>query len=72
LHGLDYLLQANALEPNNVHILNDISVAYMGMFYMKIALKYINKALKIDPGNALSKNIYNQIEDIQKRWPKGK
>jgi tetratricopeptide (TPR) repeat protein len=71
VHGLDYLLQANKFEPNNVNIINDVSVAYMGVFDIRNALKFIKKALQIDPGNSLSNDIYNKIKELQRRWPKG-
>jgi tetratricopeptide (TPR) repeat protein len=69
LYGLDCLLQASKLEPNNVNILNDISVAYLGIFDAKNALRYVKKALKINPENSLTNNIYDKIKDLQKHWP---
>ena len=70
LGGLEYLLQANNLEPNNINILNDLSVAYLGIYDLKNAIKYNNLVLKINSGNFLAKNISEQIKHLQKYWPK--
>jgi hypothetical protein len=63
-------LQANNLEPNNINILNDLSVAYLGIYNLKNAIKYNNLVLKINAGNFLAKNISEQIKHLQKYWPK--
>lgn len=70
LGGLDYLLKAHNLDSKNISIINDISVAYMGLFDLEMALNYVQQALNIDPQNRLSNSIHDEIKDLQKRWPK--
>jgi tetratricopeptide (TPR) repeat protein len=71
IKGLDYLLQASNLEPNNINIINDLSVADLGVYNLSNAVKYNKQALKIDSGNFLAKNISEQIKHLQKHWPTG-
>jgi tetratricopeptide (TPR) repeat protein len=67
--GLDYLLRASKLEPNNINILNDLSVAYLGIYDLKNTIKYNKQALEIDSGNFLARNISEQLKHLQKYWP---
>ncbi len=70
IEGLAYLRKANELEPNDINILNDLAAAYLGIPDFKNAHKYNNLALKIDRGNLLATSISEQINHLQKHWPK--
>lgn len=69
IRGLAYLNKANKLEPTNINILNDLSVAYLGMPDLKNASKFNKLALELEPGNALAMTIGEQITYLEKRWP---
>jgi hypothetical protein len=70
IQGLDYLIHASKLEPTNVNILNDLSVAYLGIYDLKNAIKYNKQVLKSDSDNFLAKNISEQIKHLQEHWPR--
>ena len=69
IRGLAYLNKANELEPTNINILNDLSVAYLGMPDLKNARKFNDLALKLEPGNSLAITIGEQVRYLQKHWP---
>jgi tetratricopeptide (TPR) repeat protein len=62
LKGLHYLRRANKKEPQNVNILNDLAVVYLGLLDFNSAKQCIKKVLAIDPDNGLAKLTLKQIE----------
>lgn len=67
--GLHYLRKANQLQPKNINILNDLSVAYLGIPDLKNAKKFNEQALELEPANSLAMTIGEQIKYLEKHWP---
>jgi len=70
--GLRDLHKANELEPSNVNILNDLAAAYLMMTCFDMAREQADKALKIDPANALSQGILAKVKEFQKKFEASK
>lgn len=49
--ALQFLLEGEKLEPNNIELLNDIAFCYERCDKLSISLKYYNRYLDIDPFN---------------------
>jgi hypothetical protein len=65
---LSYEIVPKLIERTSIFI-DDLSVAYLGIFDLKNAPKYNKQVLKIDPVNLLAKNISEQIKQLQNHWP---
>ena len=66
LKGLEYLHKANELEPSSVNILLDLANAHLIMLDFDNAKAYVDKALLIDPGNGLARQVREKIKEIHK------
>jgi tetratricopeptide (TPR) repeat protein len=74
LKGLGYLHQANELEPSSVNILLDLANAYLMMLHFKKAMMYGRKALLVDPGSTLAREVVDKIEAFHRMYkqPRGR
>ena len=68
LKGLEYLHSANEMEPSNVHILLDLANVYLLMLDFEKARQYGGKALLVDPGNSLAREVVGKIEEFHKMY----
>ena len=66
--GLEHLQKANELEPSSVNILLDLANAYLLMLDFKKAKMYGKKAVLIDPGNSLAREVVGKIEAFHKMY----
>ena len=51
-----------------VNILTDLSAAYLSMVNIDRAKEYREKAVRIDPGNALAREILDIIARLQNKF----
>jgi tetratricopeptide (TPR) repeat protein len=58
--GLSLLQKANRLAPDNVSILTDLAVAYMGT-NLRTAKQYAEQAAAIEPGSKLVQDVLSKI-----------
>ena len=63
--GLAYLHSAIDLAPNNVNILNDLAAAYLLMAKFNKAKEFAERAIKIEPQNALAQDVLRNINRFQ-------
>jgi tetratricopeptide (TPR) repeat protein len=66
LKGLGYLHKTIELEPASVNILLDLANAHLIMLDFNNAKVYVDKALLIDPGNGLARQVREKIREIHK------
>jgi len=64
--GLAYLEQASHLQPANVNITIDLAVAYLSSFNMDKARDYAERAVRIDPANAMAQDILKKVVSFGK------
>ena len=64
--GLAYLHRAINLAPDNVNILNDMAAAYLLMAKFKEAKEFAERAVKIEPQNALAQDVLKNIDRFQR------
>ena len=64
--GLAYLHKAIDLMPTNVNILTDLAVAYLSDLQFHKAREYAEKAIRIEPGSNIAREVLNNIERFQK------
>ena len=69
LKGLEYLLKAHDLERGNINVVNDLTVAYLGLPDLKAAKRYNELALKISRNDKLAIDIRQQINYLEKHLP---
>ena len=60
---------AHKIEPASIRILNDLSVACLGVMDFKNARRHNTLALRIDRGNYLAVSILEQINRLRKFSP---
>ncbi len=68
MKGLVYLHKANDLLPTNVNILTDLAVAYMSLGNIDEAKEYVEKALQIDPGSTIARELVDNLDRFQKEY----
>lgn len=68
LKGLEYLHRADELKPSSVNALLDLANAYLLMSDFEKAKMYGNKALLIEPGNSLAREVVAKIEEFHKMY----
>ena len=64
--GLAYLHNAIDLMPTNVNIIMDLAVAYLSDLQFHKAREYAEKAIRIEPGSNIAREVLNNIERFQK------
>ena len=64
--GLAYLHRAIDLAPTNVNILTDLAAAYLSDLQFQKAHEYAEKAIRIDPGSNVAREVLNNIERFQR------
>ena len=64
--GLAYLHKAIDLMPTNVNIIMDLAVAYLSDLQFHKAREYAEKAIRIEPGSNIAREVLNNIERFQK------
>jgi tetratricopeptide (TPR) repeat protein len=66
--GLAYLHRAIELAPTNVNILTDLAAAYLSDLQLHKAREYAEKAIQIDPGSNIAREVLNNIERFQRDY----
>ena len=59
--GLACLEEANRLQPGSVNIMTDLAVAYLSSLNVHKAIAYTEKAVLIDPTNAVAQDVLRMI-----------
>jgi Tfp pilus assembly protein PilF len=62
--GLSCLEQATQLQPSNVNIVTDLAVAYFSSLNVRKAAEYAEKAVLIDPTNALAQDVLRKVRSF--------
>ncbi len=57
------------IDPNNVVSLNGLGLGFGNFGEYDEAIKYFERAIKLDPDNHVSKNYLNYVEKIKKKYP---
>jgi predicted Zn-dependent protease len=65
--GLNLLLKANDLSPDNPNILTDLAVAYMPDDIYRAEV-YAEMAAAIDPNHPVTQNVLDKIRSVKKNW----
>jgi tetratricopeptide (TPR) repeat protein len=68
LKGLEQLRRANELEPSSVNVLLDLANAYLTMLDFEKAKMYADRALGIEPGNGLAREVSEKITEFNKMY----
>lgn len=66
--GLAYLHQASQLAPTNINILTDLAVAYLSAADFSNARKYAEKAVHIEPANALAQKVLKNVHNFEQAF----
>ena len=66
--GLAYLHRAIDLAPTNVNILTDLAAAYLSDLQFHKAREYAEKAIRIDHGSNVAREVLNNIERFQRDY----
>ena len=68
IKGLEHLHRASEMAPSNVHIWLDLANAYLLTLDFERAKQYGAKALLVDPGNSLAREVVGKIEEFHKMY----
>ena len=68
----DEYLKALDLSPNNLKVLLSLGHFYTITNSTELAIKYLNEAIKVDPGNSFSKNLLAGIYKTNSDYNKAK
>lgn len=63
--GLELLLRANELSPDNANILTDLAAAYLADDFRQ-ARAYAEQAVSLDPGNDVAREVLTRIKIAEK------
>lgn len=63
--GIGHLYRALELSPSNIHAMTDLAGALLMLGNMEKAREYGERALRLDPGYILAKNILKTIDRIE-------
>ena len=63
--GLEFLLKANELSPDNANVLTDLAVACLAKDF-KQARAYAEQAVSLDPGNDVAREVLSRIRIAEK------
>jgi tetratricopeptide (TPR) repeat protein len=61
-HGILLLNKALRVKPDDVNILTDLAVSYLGVADFRLARKYTKMALSIDPDSSLAKGTLWMVD----------
>jgi len=59
--GLASLEEASRLAPTNANILTDLAVAYLSSVNINKASEYAEKAVRLDPNNAVAQDVFKRV-----------
>lgn len=62
--GLELLLQAHEMVPENINIMIDLAVAYLAVDFNE-ARKYAEQAVAAEPDNALAQRVLNTVREAE-------
>ena len=65
IEGIGHLYRALELSPSNIHAMTDLAGALLMLGNMEKAREYGERALRLDPGYILAKNILKTIDRIE-------
>ncbi|HSW57512.1 MAG TPA: tetratricopeptide repeat protein [Dehalococcoidales bacterium] len=60
--GILILNKALYRQPDDINILTDLAVCYLGLLAFRKARKYVGLALKVDPANSLAKSTLWMVD----------
>lgn len=69
--GLASLHEASHLAPTNVNILTDLAVAYLSSVNINKATEYAERAVRLDPTNALAQDVLKSVLSYDKKLRQG-
>ncbi len=70
--GLAYLHEASRLAPTNVNILTDLAVTYLSTVNISKAKEYAEKAVRLDPSNAVAQDVLRSVLAFDEQLQRGK
>ena len=65
--GLASLEEASRLAPTNVNILTDLAVAHLSSVNINKAAEYPERAVRLDPANALAQDVLKNVLSFDKK-----
>jgi len=69
---LAYLHEASRLAPTNVNILTDLAVTYLSTMNISKAKEYAEKAMRLDPSNAVAQDVLRSVLAFDEQLQRGK
>lgn len=63
--GIGHLYRSLELSPSNLHAMTDLATAMLMLGNMKKAREYGKKALRLDPGYVLARNLIKTIDRME-------
>ena len=64
--GLVSLEKASRLAPDNANILTDLAVAYLSSVNIDKAMEYAERAVRLDPTNAVAQDVFKRVLSFSK------